>query len=163
MAYNKVVYGGNTLIDLTGDDITAADLLAGKTAHGADGEALTGTMTNRGAVSGTIATKAGKYTVPAGYHNGSGTVGISATEQAKIIATNIKSGVSILGVTGSYSGDGISLQTKSATYTPATTSQSATVTADANYDGLASVAVTVNAIPYVEEDNSAGGKTVTIG
>lgn len=163
MAYNKIIYGGTILLDLTGDDITAADLLAGKTAHGADGEALTGTMTNRGAVTGTIATKNGTYTVPSGYHNGSGSVGISATEQAKIIAGNIKAGVSILGVTGTYSGEGIELQTKSATYTPATTAQTASVTADAGYDGLSAVNVTVNAIPYNEELNSAGGYTVTIG
>ena len=39
-------------------------------------------------------------TINAGYHNGSGKVSISSTEQAKIIASNIKKGVSILGVTG---------------------------------------------------------------
>ena len=59
-----------------------------------------GTMTNRGAVTGTISTKDGEYTVPAGYHNGSGTVSISSTEQAKIIADNIKSGVTLLGQAG---------------------------------------------------------------
>ena len=120
-------------------------------------------MTNRGAVTGTIATKAGTYTVPSGYHNGSGTVGISATEQAKIIAGNIKAGVSILGVTGTYSGEGIDLQAKSVSYTPQTEAQTATVTADTGHDGLSSVAVTVAAIPYNEELNSAGGYTVTIG
>ena len=163
MAYNKIIYGGTTLIDLTGDDITAGDLLAGKTAHGADGEAITGTMTNRGAVTGTIATTAGTYTVPSGYHNGSGSVGISATEQAKLIPGNIKAGVNILGVAGSYTGEGVDLQNKTASYTPATTSQSDTVSADSGYDGLASVQVTVAAIPYSEESNSAGGTTVTIG
>ena len=104
MAYNKVTYNGNTLIDLTEDSITAADLLAGKTAHGADGEAITGAMVNRGAVSGTIATKAAVYTIQGGYHSGSGSVQISPTEQAKIISENIKSGVTILGVAGSHSG-----------------------------------------------------------
>ena len=84
MAYNKVTYNGNVLMDLTGDTIAAADLLAGKTAHGADGNAITGAMVNRGAVSGTIATKAGTYQIQDGYHNGSGSVAISATEQAKI-------------------------------------------------------------------------------
>lgn len=162
MAYNKIVYNGNTLIDLTEDDVTAADVLAGKQFHGNDGETATGSMANRGAVTGTIATKAGTYTVPAGYHNGSGTVGISATEQAKIIAGNIKNGVSILGVTGSYSGEGINLQTKSASYTPAASAQTASVTADAGYDGLSAVSVTVAAIPYVETANTYG-TTVTIG
>ena len=44
MAVNKVVYGTQTLIDLTGDTITADKLQAGYTAHGADGEVITGTM-----------------------------------------------------------------------------------------------------------------------
>jgi hypothetical protein len=43
MGVSKVVYGSNTLIDLTGDTITAADLMQGKTAHGANGEPITGT------------------------------------------------------------------------------------------------------------------------
>lgn len=188
MAYNKIIYGGTTLIDLTSDtvdashlasgytahdksgasitgtstydadtsDATAAagDILSGKTAY-VDGSKVTGSMTNNGAVTGTISTVSGTYTVPSGYHNGSGTVGISATEQAKIIASNIKSGVTILGVTGTYV-TGYTYQTK--TVTPTTSSQ--TVTADAGYDALETV--TVNAIPYLEEDNSAGGVTVTI-
>ena len=45
MGVSKVVYGSNTLIDLTADTITAADLMQGKTAHGADGEPITGTYT----------------------------------------------------------------------------------------------------------------------
>jgi hypothetical protein len=48
MAINKVIYGGNTLIDLTADTVTAADLMQGKTAHGADGEPITGTYTPGG-------------------------------------------------------------------------------------------------------------------
>ena len=59
MAYNKIVYGGNTLIDLTEDNVTASDVLSGKTFHGRDGEETVGSMVNRGAVTGTIATKAG--------------------------------------------------------------------------------------------------------
>ena len=110
MAYNKVTYNGNVLMDLTGDTIAAADLLAGKTAHGADGNAITGAMVNRGAVSGTIATKAGTYQIQDGYHNGSGSVGISATEQAKIIPENIKSGVTLLGVEGTHSGQTVTTE-----------------------------------------------------
>jgi len=189
MAINKVIYGGETLIDLTGDTVDAAhlllnytahdksgavivgantfdsdtsedtaavaEILAGKTAH-ARGAALTGTMPNNGAVSGTISTKAGQYTVPQGYHDGSGKVQISSTEQAKIIAGNIKSGVQILGVTGTYTGASISAQSK--TVTPTKTAFD--VAPDAGYDYLSGVHV--NAIPYVESDNSAGGKTATI-
>ena len=43
MAVNRVDYGGNTLIDLTADTVTADSLLSGFTAHGADGEPITGT------------------------------------------------------------------------------------------------------------------------
>lgn len=189
MAINKVIYGGNTLIDLTGDNITAADLLYGKTAHDksgasitgtctfdsdtsedtavvaeilsgktahARGTALEGTMPNNGSVTGTITTKAGQYTIPQGYHDGSGKVSISSTEQGKIIASNIKSGISILGVTGSYSGEAVTAQAK--TVNPLTTQQ--VITPDAQYDYLSQV--TINAISYVETDNSAGGKTATI-
>ena len=191
MAISKVIYGGNTLIDLTADTITADKLLKSYTAHGADGELLTGTcdydantqdataavaeilagetayvrgvkltgtMKNNGAVTGKISTKAGKYTVPQGYHDGSGTVEIDATEQAKIIASNIREGVTILGVAGTMSAtEGEKGQEK--TVTPSTTAQ--TVLPDDGYTCLTSV--TVEKIPYVESDNAAGGTTVTIG
>ena len=162
MAYNKIVYNGNTLIDLTGDDVTAADVLAGKNYHGRDGEAATGAMNNRGAVAGTIATKAATYTIAQGYHNGSGTVQISSTEQDKIIQGNIKHGVTILGVTGNYNGDGVNLQTVTKSYTPSASAQSEDVTPGATYDGLEKVTVNVAAIPYVETANTYG-TTVTIG
>lgn len=162
MAYNKIIYNGNTLIDLTADDVTAADVLSGKQFHGNDGETATGSMANRGAVTGTIATKAGAYTIAAGYHSGAGTVTISSTEQAKIIAANIKNGVSILGVTGNYSGEGTTLQDKSVSYTPTASQQTASITADVGYDGLGTVSVTVAAIPYAETANTYG-TTVTIG
>ena len=43
MAISKVVYGGETLIDLTADTITKEKLLKGYTAHGANGEPIVGT------------------------------------------------------------------------------------------------------------------------
>lgn len=187
---NKVIYGGNTLIDLTSDTVTASDILTGVTAHDksgaiitgtcnydantsndtataseilsgstahARGTALTGTMANNGSVTGTITTKAGQYTIPSGYHDGGGKVGISTTEQNKIIASNIKSGISILGVTGTYSGEAVSVQSKTAT--PSTSQQ--VILPDQNYDYLSQV--TINAIPYTETLNSAGGYTAEIG
>ena len=84
----------------TGDaDITSADVLTGKTGFGANGE-VDGGMANNGATGGSISTKAGTVSIPAGYTTG-GSVAISSTEQAKIVASNIKSGVTLLGVSGS--------------------------------------------------------------
>lgn len=187
---NKFVYHGDTKFDLTGDTITASDLasgvtahdksgapitgtstfdsdtsedtaavaeiLSGKTAH-ARGAQLTGTMPNRGAVTGIISEVAEEYSIPQGYHDGSGKVKIDPVEQAKIIPGNIKAGVEILGKTGTYAGEAISVQSKTAT--PTNTQQ--VITPDAGYDYLSQV--TVNAIPYVETDNAAGGVTITIG
>ena len=191
MAISKVIYGGETLIDLTADTIKADKLLKGYTAHGADGEVvtgtctfdantqdataadaeilagksaynkgikITGTMKNNGAVSGTISTKTGTYVVPQGYHDGSGKVQIDGTEQAKLTPSNIREGVTILGVVGTMSpSEGEKAQEK--TVTPTTAAQ--TIVPDAGFTCLSSV--TVNPIPYVESDNSAGGITVTIG
>lgn len=143
-------------VDSTDATATVGEILATKTAY-ARGAKLTGTMPNNGAVSGTISTKDGAYTVPQGYHDGSGTVQIASAEQAKIIAGNIKSGVEILGVTGTYSGAAITSQAKSAT--PTFTAQ--TIQPDTGYDYLSQV--TVAAITVAYADNSAGGRTVTIG
>jgi len=96
--------GTATFYETSGDTASANDILATKTAH-ISGGSTTGQMTNNGAVSGTISAVAGQYTVPAGYHNGSGKVEIDSTEQAKIIAGNIKTGVTVLGVSGSFTSD----------------------------------------------------------
>ena len=85
--------------DTADGDITSADVLATKVGYNASG-AVTGSMANNGSTSGTISTKAGTVTIPQGYTSG-GTVSISSTEQSKIIASNIKSGVTLLGVAGS--------------------------------------------------------------
>lgn len=187
---NKVVYAGTTLIDLTGDTVSAdklasgitahdksgatitgtntydsdtsddtaavAEILIGKTAH-ARGVQLTGTMPNNGSATGTISTVAGEYTIAQGYHDGSGKVGISSTEQAKIIAGNIRQGVEILGVTGTMSGSE-DVHAQSKTVTPTAASQ--VVSPDTGYNYLTQV--TVNAIPYVTTQNAAGGLTATI-
>lgn len=190
--YNsKVIFNGEVLMDLTGDTVTAAQLLKGITAHGKDGSPITGTcdwdaatgdataaaaeilsgktayvkgkkvtgtMPNRGAVAGKISTKAGAYTVPQGYHDGSGKVTIDSTEQAKLIPTNIRNGVTVLGVEGTMSGSE-DMKSQSKSVTPKATAQ--TVLPDEDYNCLSQVEVA--AIPYAVSDNTSGGKTVTIG
>lgn len=192
MAYSKVIYGGKTLIDLTSDTVTADKLLTGITAHGADGELVTGTcsfdsnttdanakaaeilagktayvnktkvtgtMTNRGAVTGTVSTKTGQYTIPQGFHDGSGKVGIDPVEQAKLIPENIRDGIVILGVEGTMSGtEDAKPQAKSVT--PSTQQQVVHPDSEQGYNFLSQV--TVLAIPYEESENLAGGTTVTI-
>jgi hypothetical protein len=114
-------------------------------------------MPNRGAQQSVISAKAQQIAIQQGYHDGSGSVAIDATEQAKIIAGNIKDGVEILGVIGTYTGEGVTAQAK--TVTPRSSQQ--VILPDAGYDYLSQV--TVAAIPYTETDNAAGGVTVTIG
>ena len=148
---------GTCTYDADTQDATAAvaEILEGKTAY-ARGTKLTGTMPNKGAVSGTIATK-DAYTIPMGFHDGSGTVSIDATESAKIVAGNIKSGVTILGVEGTFAGETVTAQTKSVTPTMSVQ----TVLPDEGFDYLSQVSVA--AIPVNYSDNSAGGQTCTIG
>lgn len=187
---SKIVYGGDVLIDLTGDTVTADQLLTGATAHGKDGEEIvgtcdfdvnsqdadvavgevlkgktfyargqkyTGTMPNNGAIAKKITTKTESVAIAQGYHDGTGTVSIDSKEQSKIIPANIREGITVLGVTGTMSGsENEKLQAK--TVTPSTEQQE--ILPDADYTCLSSV--TVEAIPYAESNNSAGGLTVTI-
>lgn len=97
----KSTSGTAKFYDTASANITSADVLTGKTGYGANGE-VQGGMANNGSTSGTISTKAGTVSIPSGYTSG-GTVAISSTEQSKIIAGNIKSGVTLLGVAGSLS------------------------------------------------------------
>lgn len=143
--------------DTSDDTLQIAEALSGKTFH-ARGAAYTGTMPNNGGVTGTISTKAGVYNVPQGFHDGSGTVAIAAAEQDKIIATNIRQGITILGVTGTMSGSE-SVVARAATATPSFVSQ--TIVPGTGYTHLSQC--TVDAISVVYTDNAAGGKTVTIG
>lgn len=193
MGVSKVIYGGNTLIDLTSDTVDASKVLSGFTAHdktgaiitgectydadtsdataGSDeilstktayvtGAKVTGSMVNNGAITASIALVNQQYTVPIGYHDGSGKVGILEDEKLKIVPENIRQGISILGVEGSMSGsEDVMAETK--TVTPTTSSQTILPDTASGYNYLSQV--TVAAIPYVETENAQGGITVTIG
>lgn len=190
---NKIIYGNEVLIDLTQDDVTAADVASGKKFHlssGAEGvgtntydadttdatavaaeilatktayksgNKLIGTMPNRGQQNGTINTKTGSVIIQQGYHDGSGTVSIDSAEQAKLIATNIREGITVLGVTGTMSGNE-GVKATQASITPYTTAQTITPADLGDYNSISQI--NIAAISYTESDNSAGGVTVTIG
>ena len=190
---NKVIYGGQTLIDLTQDDVTRADVTSGKQFHLPTGEIatgtstkdadtrdatavaaeiletktaykngakVTGTMPNRGSQTGSITTKTGTVTIQQGYHDGGGSIGIAAAEQEKLIATNIREGITILGIVGTMSG-GEDINATQASIIPYTTSQTITPADLGNYNSISQI--NVAAIAYTESDNEYGGVTVTIG
>lgn len=191
MGRNKVVFYGETIIDLTMDTVTKDKILTGYTCHDksgakitgtcdfdvnsqdadvavaeiledktayARGTKLTGTMPNNAAVTITISDINDEISIAQGYHDGSGKALIASDEKLKLIAANIKQGITILGVTGTLEPSS-SIKVHAKSVTPAKTAQ--TVLPDEGYDYLSQVSVA--AVPYTETDNSAGGKTVTIG
>lgn len=158
LATGERVAGTNAKDSITTDaNAAASEILSGRTAY-VNKNKITGEMPNNGAVAGTITTKAQTYTVPAGYHSGLGSVSISSTEQAKIIASNIKSGIEILGVTGSYSGEAVTAG--AVDVTPYLTGQTI-LPSSISKDYISQVNVAAIAVAY--SDNAAGGRTCTIG
>lgn len=132
-----------------------AEILSGQKAW-VKGSEVTGTMPVVGATTLIISTTS-QITIPLGYHDGSGKVGINSTELNKLISSNIKNGVTILGVEGTLTGsEMVSVTTK--TVTPTTSVQVYTPPTGIDYFSQ----FTVNAIPYTEADNDDGGRTVTI-
>lgn len=69
----------------------AADVLAGKVIVTADGTVTPGSMTNNGTVSKTLDTAVSSYTIPAGYHTGSGIVKLVAEEKAVTPTKSVQS------------------------------------------------------------------------
>ena len=146
-------YDSNT----TDANATASEILSGKTAY-VNKVKVTGSMSNRGANNVTVTDTTGT-TIPAGYYDGSGKAVIDSTSATNLVETNIRSGVTILGVEGTLSAeDGLTVGAISAT---PTSSQQVITAASQSLDYITQV--TVAAIPYTETDNAAGGKVVVIG
>lgn len=127
--------GGDGYVGISVDrfgDATSDNILSGKKATSKNGLSMTGTMPDRGAVNGSVGINS-SYTIPAGYHNGSGkvkntcvtraasTITPKAIDQAipagvyltggqlikgdsNLVSENIKNGTTIFGVTGNMIG-----------------------------------------------------------
>lgn len=191
MAYNKIVYGGKTLLDLTGDTVEASKMLSGYTAHDKSGAIITGTCTfdvnsqdATASLGEVLATKTfyargQKYTgtMP---NNGKVTGTISDLTTTFPIAQGYHDGSGSVGIASAEIAkikaenirEGVSIlgvlgtMSGSESEKPETLSTIIPSTVEQYFspsEGFTCFTeFTVAAIPYVESQNSAGGITVTI-
>lgn len=188
---NKVVYGGNTLIDLTGDTVSASDVINSKTFHDASGASVTGTCTYDADTSDANATASEILATKTGYvagakvigtmpNRGSQTSTITTKAQEVAIQNGYHDGsgkVSIASaeqakIIGSNILQGVTILGVTGTLEPSSEvhiepNKNVTPTASQQIitpsSGYDALAqVTVAAVPYTETDNPQGGKTVTI-
>ena len=152
------IVGTNTYDADTSDaTAVAAEILKDKTAY-VNGVKLVGTMPNNGAKTLNITNKSTPVTIPMGFHDGSGKAQISTDEQAKLIPTNIREGITVLGVIGTMSGSE-DMKPQAKNVTPTFAQQE--ILPDDEYNCLSSV--TVAAIPITYTDNEQGGQTLKVG
>lgn len=193
MAISKVIYGGSTLIDLTADTVIAAKLLAGYTAHGADGELIDGACdydaNTQDATAADSEILLGKTAYVKGVKktgtmpNNGAVEGIIATKDgAYTVPQGYHDGAGKVQIDSNERlklvpeniREGITVLGVEGTMsvTEGANPQAKAVTPSASEqvilpdsdDGYNYLSqVTVKAIPYVESENSAGGTTVTIG
>ena len=148
--------GTNTkTVDASNVTAEPAEVLAGET-FGRGSEVAAGTMPNNSGKNVLVTGKTGT-SIPRGYYDGSGVAKISEEDAEKIVPSNIKEGVTILGITGSFGADDFSSQSKEVKPTFADQQ----IFPDSGYSFLSGVLV--KAIPVLCTDNNAGGQTVTIG
>ena len=98
------VTGASNIVDTSDSNAMASDILIDKVAY-ANGERVVGTMPDRGGIEGYISSIGDLFTIQQGYHDGTGSVSISANAQSSLVADNIKAGESILGVNGTFTAD----------------------------------------------------------
>lgn len=148
--------GTNTkTVDASNVTAEAAEVLEGRT-FGKGAEVQTGTFPDNSGTNVVVSSKGGAL-IPRGAFDGTSKAVLSDTALANLVPENIKEGVTILDVEGSFGADDISSQSKEVT--PSFAEQN--ILPDEGYTFLSSVKV--NAISVTRTDNEAGGVTVTIG
>ena len=150
-------------------DAAVANVLAGKTFTSANGVKVTGTMTNQGAKTSSL-NCGGSYTIPAGYHNGSGKITAnslasqtSATAAAAQLTTGYTAWVNGSKITGTRPAP-VTRQTGSKTLNvPKSSTASTVITFQTIFDKVPTVSATVTSARGAENnDNAISGTTAIV-